>query len=111
MKIRAIIVLAALIFHCQVEETIETSTKHAKEGRHFIGGIYSKPDHVLLGLNMSSLSSRGMIQCAQKCLPTHNCGSIKYHITQRRCELTKYGPQVLMKDFAFKQSSVFVLLQ
>ena len=110
MKIRPIIILAALIFYCQVEETIETS-KHAREGRHFIGGIYSKPDHVLLGLNMSSLSSRGMIQCAQKCLATHKCGSINFHITKRRCELNKYGPQVLMKDFAFKQGSVFVLLQ
>ena len=109
MKIRAIIDISLLIFFCQLEEGSSTRVRH---GRHFIGAIYTKLDHALVGPNISSLKTRGMIECAQKCLYTYNCGSINFHVTQGWCELKslKERESEQQNDFFFTQGCVFVLL-
>lgn len=110
MKIGAIIDISILIFFCQLEES---SSKHVRHGRHFIGAIYTKLDHALVGCNIRSLKTRGMIECAQKCLHTYNCGSYNFYITQGWCELKSLKerePELQMNDFVFTQGCVFALL-
>lgn len=81
-----------------------------QEGRHFIGGISTKLDHVLIGHNMSSFHARGMIECAQKCLSMNLCGSMNYQIKERWCELNKWAIEQSMNNVVYRKGYVFVSL-
>ncbi|KAJ7351049.1 hypothetical protein OS493_037112 [Desmophyllum pertusum] len=98
------------------EETANTTAKIRetnanRDGRHFIGGISTKFDHILIGHKLKSLQTRGMIECAQKCLSIYpQCGSINYHITKHRCELNEWGTEQSIIKLVYRKGFVFVLL-
>ena len=106
MKSKAIASFILFVFYCQLVSSI-----CGGDDRHFVGGIFSKVDHVLLGHNVSAFKTREMIRCAQKCLSTDDCGSMNYRFNESWCELKKRIPDLLTKDIIFRQGAVFVLFK
>lgn len=101
----------SLILYSCLRGTNEIMYDNRLEGRHFIGGISTKLDHVLIGQNMSSFQTRGMIECAQKCLSMNlQCGSMNYQIKKRWCELNKLATEQSMNNVVYRKGFVFVLL-
>lgn len=109
MRKVAIFNFIALVFYSHLQETKEKSYD-SRDGRHFIGGISTKFDLVLIGHNMSSFQTRGMIECAQKCLAMNRCGSINYQITKQWCELNKWESDQYMDNVVYGKDFVFVVL-
>ena len=109
MRKVAIFNFIALVFYSHLQETNEISYDN-RDGRHFIGRISTKFDHVLIAHKMSSFQTRGMIECAQKCLSMKRCGSINYQITKHWCELNKWESDQFMDNVVYKKDFVFVVL-
>lgn len=111
MKKGVIFNFMLLILHCRLRGTDETSYIHnLRHGRHFIGGICTKFNQALIGPNMSSLQTTGIIQCAQKCLTIHPCGAINFNVKSRWCELHKWQSKESITSVVYRKGSVFVLL-
>lgn len=101
--------LIALVFYSHLQQTTEKSYDN-RDGRHFIGGISTNFDRVLIGHNLSLFKTRGMIECAQKCLSMNQCASINYQITEHWCELNKWESDQYMDNVVYRKNFVFVVL-
>lgn len=104
-----IFIFIAMVLYFHIEETNEKSFDN-RDGRHFIGGISTNFDRVLIGHNLSLFQTRGMIECAQKCLSVNLCASINYQINKRWCELNKWESDQYMDHVVYRKDFVFVVL-
>ena len=99
----------ALVFYFHLQATIEKSCD-SRDGRHFIGGISTNFDRVLIGHIIGLFQTRGMIECAQKCLSMSQCASINYHNIKHWCELNKWKSDQYMDHVVYRKDFVFVVL-
>jgi len=109
MKKGLIFNFIALVFYAHLQETNEKSYDN-RDGRHFIGGISTNFDRVLIGHNLSLFQTREMIECAQKCLSMTQCASINYQIIKHWCELNKWESDQYMDHVVYRKDFVFVVL-
>lgn len=101
----------SLILFSSLGDTNELAYDNRQDGRHFIGGISTKFNHVLIDHNICSFQTSGMIECAQKCLSIkQQCDSINYQIVNRWCELNKKATEKSLNNVVYREGFVFVLL-
>ena len=109
IKKEEIFIFIALVLYFHIQETNEKSYDN-RDGRHFIGALSTNFDRKLIGHNLSVFQTRGMIECAQKCLSVNLCASINYQINNRWCELNKWESDQYMDHVVYRKGFVFVVL-
>ena len=81
-----------------------------RDTRHFVGGSCTGFNQALIGQDLGSSQTTGIIDCAQRCLAMNPCSAINFDFESRWCELHKWQSKESINSVVYKRGSVFVLL-
>ena len=80
-----------------------------RDTRHFVGGSCTGFNQALIGRDLGSSQTTGIIDCAQRCLAMNPCSAINFDFESRWCELHKWQSKESINSVVYKRGSVFVL--